>query len=306
MTADDELPWWDKRLAYEGDSKSTAAYRRLQSWWRECRRGLPPGRYRDRNGRDRPLGSLLPAHATLADQLLSDEALAYARERVPAALAEGEKIERGRFERNLLGSQPMCFSLFGHLRAHPSAFARTLSAVLPLTVHGVDDVVCEHAPPAARRRLGDATSFDAFLRLSTSRGPLVVGVETKYTEPFSTPEYLKDSYNEVVDSSHTWFVPGVVDLLAGSATNQVWRQTMLLQEAAHAEGSDGIALVVARGADRAARAAVDGVQAGLFEPQRHLQLLTLEDLADAASAETGLAEWAERFRERYLEVASVP
>lgn len=297
-----DLPWWDKRLAYADDSRETARYRLLQSWWREVHLQCSPGWYVDRNGVDRPLGSWLPGDRTWADQLLSEEALSYSLSRVPKAIAEGENIDPVRFGRNLLSSQPLCFSLFGHLRAHLSEAARVLDRVLPVDVLSVQEIVCEHAPSHARGKLQDATSFDAYLEVTTTRGGVLLGIETKYTEPFSRPTYIKPTYRAAVTSPHSWFAEDAADALQGSATNQVWRQTMLLQEAAMDLRVDGLALVVSRGADPAARRAVAGVRERLLEPDDHLQHVALEDLIEAATLEPELAVWAARFRERYLEV----
>jgi hypothetical protein len=148
----ESMRWWDSRLSYAGDQNvRVRSYRRLQSRWREVELRLPPGSYVDRNGQERLLGSRLPEGSGPHHQLLSREAVDYALARLPGLEVEGRKAEPNRLWLNMLSSQPLCFSLFGHLAHHREAGARVLDAVLPWTVDAIDDVLVEHAPPAAAR-----------------------------------------------------------------------------------------------------------------------------------------------------------
>ena len=306
------IPWWDVRLAYAEDSVRTRDYRRLQSRWRETALGLAPGSYTDRNSVTRPLGSLLPHGCTKLDQLLSDDAVAYAVARLPEIEAEGRKAAPNRLWHNMLSSQPMCFALFGHLDAHRDAAARVLNAVMPWPVDSIERILVEHAPMPAAQRLGgskpDNTAFDAML-IAWSRGTrLVVGVETKYTEPFSHTEYEKESYNLVCDAEGSWFRPGAPSIARRSATNQLWRNTMLAQETARDFGCEGAVVVLTAANDPHAEAAVSGLRPLLHEPDRRLAHVLLEDIMNAAAQEHELATWAKRFTERYLDLtlATIP
>ena len=72
----------------------------------------------------------MPCGAGLRDQLLSSEAVQYTERRLPELVAEGRAAEPGRLVRNMLSSQPLCFSLFGHFDAHRAAAARVLVVCL--------------------------------------------------------------------------------------------------------------------------------------------------------------------------------
>ena len=175
--------WYDPVLQVPSDSKRRARYRALQSWYRETVLGVEPGRHSS----GRLVGSLLPKQPAL-DKLnfLDEQVASYAERRAEQVLKDGGTLDRDRLRRNLLSSMPLCFNLFGKLGAEQPAAARVLGAVLGLEIATVDQVLVEHAPPAAKAMLEDRTAFDAFVAYTTPTGAKgFVGVETKYTEPFS-------------------------------------------------------------------------------------------------------------------------
>ncbi|GAA4785557.1 hypothetical protein GCM10023200_19360 [Actinomycetospora chlora] len=301
------LPWWDARLAYEGDDPISAVYRRLQSRWREDELRLPPGEYIDsRTKRTRPLGSRLPDGTDLTYQLLSEEAVARARRRYPNLKAAD------RLRVNMLSSTPLCFSLFGHLDAFRDAAARVLSAALPWSVEFVESIEFERAPDAAARRIGggkkDRTSFDAMLIVHSHGTRLLVGVETKYIEPFSQGRYDKDSYRATSTRPGSWFTQGAADQAVKASTNQLWRNLMLAQESEVDAGVPAAVAVVAPRTNPHARGGAEQMAKLLVEPHRRLALVSLEDIVAAALKEPSIAAWAETFSRRYLEAswADVP
>lgn len=302
------LPWWDERLAFASDDSRRAKYRRLQSRWRGIFLGLPQGTYGDKTGAVRELGSLLPGDSRQRDQLLSDEAIAYTVRRLPELDLEGRKAESGRLWLNMLSSQPLCFSLFGHLDGYPRAAARVLNSVLPWPIDEVESITVEHAPEAAALRLGgvkpDKTAFDAMLLVRSGSDRRLIGVETKYTEPFSQREYLKDSYHHVSAAEGSWFTPGAPAIAVGSTTNQLWRNLMLAQESARDLECVGSVVVVSAEEDDGATKAVAGMKPLLRNADTHLAHVTLNDMMRAALQEPELAEWSQRFFERYLNLAA--
>jgi hypothetical protein len=177
------IAWYDPGLQVPSDPPRRASYRALQSWYRETVLGVEPGWHPS----GRLLGSLLPKPRELDGLNFLDAQIAgYAKRRAWQVQQDGGTLEVGRLRRNMLSSMPLCFNLFGKLHAERSAAAKALSAVLGLDIADIDEVLVEHAPPAAKQLLGDRTAFDAFLTYTTATGAKgFVGVETKYTEPFS-------------------------------------------------------------------------------------------------------------------------
>ena len=294
--------WNDPRLRVSSDSARTARYRALQSWYRQERLGLPPGR--DRRGR--AIASMLPAEA-LMDRpglnFITTEAADYAAQRAGQVLAAGGTLEEDRLRRNMLSSMPMCFNIFGSLRGHLE-LPPLLSEVFALAVTSIEIVECEWAPDRTVH-LNDRTAFDAFVVYRDSAGRrCFLAIETKYTEPFSQKEYDSSLYRQVTAGSG-YFRDGASERLIGRSTNQMWRMTMLAASMLqHGEFDDGSAAVLSLTDDHHARVAVEGVRAQVLD-EAFVKFASLEDLAEAASQHASLQTWASEFNARYLDLAPV-
>ncbi|HCP47775.1 MAG TPA: hypothetical protein DIU15_17170 [Deltaproteobacteria bacterium] len=267
--------------------------------------GLPPGR--DQDGRLR--NNMLPAEAVARDRslnFLSSEVASYAEERAPVVLGEEGALDEDRLWRNLLSSMPLCFNLFGRLRAAPESGARVLASATGLDVAKIDELEVEWTPDGGHP-LGDRTAFDAWVAYRDSydnRG--FFAVETKYTEPFSRGVYDRPRYREVTAWPDAGFLPGAAEMLRGTATNQLWRNT-LLAAAVRREGgfAEGRVLVVALGDDPHVARAMAVFRDAHEAPQTLVHVTTIEQLVAAAREEEPLAPWSESFERRYLDLSPV-
>ena len=86
--------------------------------------GPPAGTWRGKT-----LGNYLPA-GDRRSNFLSDEAAEYATARVDVVRREGGQLAATRLYQNMLSSMPLCFSVFGHLRAHPTAAVQLMRPLL--------------------------------------------------------------------------------------------------------------------------------------------------------------------------------
>ena len=288
--------WNDLSLEVPSDTAWRAQYRRLQSWYRETVLRTPPGA--DRGGITR--ANMLPADAVAKNpglNFLDEEIAAYARKRRPSD---------GRLRRNMLSSMPLCFNLFGALRRHPTAAARGLGSVLDLDIKEILEIEIEWAPdPDAH--LGDLTAFDAFVRYRTGGGRhAFLGVETKYTEPFSPGRYTSERYDALTRDPASGFRPGAERRLAGSATNQLWRNALLAHSLrSTGEFDEGRVVVLSCRGDAGAERAIAGLSAELRDPPALLRSATYEELVAAFDSEPELSSWAADFRRRYLDLTPV-
>lgn len=286
--------WDDKVLRVDGDTPLVRRYRRLQSWYRETQLGVAPG---PSNGR--VVGSSVPKHTHPALNFLTPEAWQHAEQRMSEVPKEHGTLDGDRLRRNLLSSMPLCFNVFGSLRSL-TGFGPLLALLFDAEAATVTDAVCEWAP-SKTEHLNDRSAFDAIVRYGTAHGEQrFVGIETKYTEPFSQPEYVNRRYQEVTEQSG-WFLPSAFDALRSSPSKQLWRTVMLTARYSATSGAEGRAAVVCLAEDETAVSAVAAVREQMVDPSRLLNV-TLEQVADAAdgSADPAVVRWASAFRLRYL------
>jgi len=144
----------DEPLRVSSDQRRVAAYRRLQSWYREEQLGVrEPGTKPDGS----PLGSALPVSALASRpdlNFLTPAAYRNALDRAIVVRRTGGTLEEDRLYRNMLSSMPLCFNIFGSLGTHP-AFVRLIQALVDSEASIVGAVSCEWAPPS---RLSDSSA----------------------------------------------------------------------------------------------------------------------------------------------------
>lgn len=296
------VAWDDSSLRVASDSPRTARYRALQSWYREVHLRVPPGL----DGRGRVIASMLPAEEVARRpglNFLTPEGADYANQRSGEVLRTGGTLEEDRLRRNMLSSMPLCFNIFGPLRAEP-VFAAVVSEVFDIDAASVDTVECEWAPDKALH-LNDRTAFDAFVEYRDSAGRLCfLAIETKYTEPFSRKQYDSELYQRVTETTG-YFRAGAGNVLKGPDTNQLWRMAMLAASMLHRGDFDhGSVAVLSLADDRHAKVAVEGVRNQIVD-ESFVKFASLEDLAAAAGRHEALDAWAGEFTTRYLDLSPV-
>jgi hypothetical protein len=305
-----QLSWSDPRLSVASDSRRTARYRLLQSWYREQVLSAEYGEYRAHGG-SRPLGSLLSLRDVVERpelNFMTETAARYARERADLVQASGGSIDKARLARNMLSSMPMTFSIFGELRARADRGLDVVRAFLDPHAVAVEVMECAWRP--AVDVLGDRSAFDAAVITQRTDGTRhLVGIDVKYTEQFNRTIYNSDCYRQVHERSG-WFHPGTARPLLGPATNQLWRTSLLAAACAQRAVmgvSSASVVVMCLGEDPDATRALAGLSAALREPQDHCRIVSLESFA-AGLYDDGLGPqdgWAEAFAKRYLQPPAI-
>ncbi len=300
-----QLSWDDPRLSVASDSRRTARYRLLQSWYREQVLKARYGDYRVSSG-TRPLGSLLHIEDAVDRpwlNFLTRDAAQYALDRSEIVTAAGGNLDKARLARNMLSSLPMCFSIFGELRARQDRGLDVVRAFLD--PHAVAVMVMECAWRPAIDLLGDHAGFDAAVITLRADGTRhLVGVEVKYTEHFNRTIYNSDSYRQAHEHSG-WFHPGTTRPLLGPATNQLWRTSLLAAACVQSRVmgiSSASVVVMCLSEDPDAARALGGLSAALREPQEHCRIVSLESFVAGFREGLGTGEqWAGAFATRYLD-----
>lgn len=301
------LRWDAPELQVESDTAWRARYRALQSWYRETQLKLAPGL----GGDHRLVGSMVDAAALAARPDANFDfapgVLAYVNKRVGEVRDAGGTLEEDRLRRNLLSSMPLAFNLFGYLRRLPDVAAAVFGKLLHLDIARIDRLEVEWAPPPADH-LGDRTAFDAFVEYRLSDGSRAfLGVETKYTEPFSTTEYNdRPAYRALTDDPRNGFKPDAMDALVGAATNQLWRNALLaLSLRKKGRYAAGHVLVLSCRGDPGAKAALEGLRAQHRAPETLIRALSFEELIAEFKRHPETRTWAEGFDRRYLDLSPV-
>ena len=160
MTPDGDFPEPNcKHLSPSVDKDPfTARMRFHQSWYRRTVLNLDPGP--NPHARGELYGNMLCAKdGDEGKNFLSHEIFALAKDRFPPS---PRSTSTGRLYNNLLGSQTMCFNLFGPLKDNELAtrLVQRLPGIPKDVV--VTDLLFEYAPDKAVH-LRDETSFDAFV-----------------------------------------------------------------------------------------------------------------------------------------------
>ena len=195
------------------------------------------------------------------------------------------------------------------LKLYPDAAAVVLARATGLSIEKVDLIEVERAPDRATAVLNDRTAFDAYVEYRSSNGDRgFLGIETKYTEPFSDDlglgEEKRDKYRQLADSMSVFKTPLSPDLLSPKAS-QLFRNLLLSLVHADDQNVQGHVLVVALDADRDASAGVRIVREQLVAPDDHLRSVSIESIVDAAMAQPALATFAQAFKQRYLDLSPV-
>ncbi|NRQ50412.1 PGN_0703 family putative restriction endonuclease [Aeromicrobium stalagmiti] len=303
MTDSRHDSWDAPGLLPPSEPKRVARYRRLQSWYREVQLGAPAGKF----GSYDPLGSYLDPKAVKQQRdlnFLHPSAYEHAETRSIEVQAEGGALDPTRLFHNMLSSMPMCFNLFGAMRGEHDAFLPVFTSLFDDEATAISEIVCEWAPPDADARIGDRTAFDAVIFYEAGDQKRFIGIETKYTEPFSRRVYESQRYTDVT-AGCGWFVhpESAADSLKGPKSNQLWRN-VLLAAALDSSGQHGrgSVAVVALDGDSGAETAVELVGSTLADSHiDRLRLVSIETVLAAIDAMAPeLSWWATSFRRRYL------
>lgn len=202
-----------------------------QSWWRTCVLGEEQGLHPmpDSAKKGEVIGSSILDGNISHENFINE----YAIKAIKATLAERKMnnakgiLKEDRLYNNLLSSQPLCFNFFGLLKYQRELATQLLKTFFPL-IKEVTNIQFEFAPNAAEN--GDNSAHDIaieFMGENNEKG--LIGLECKYTEPFSQKEYDKPEYRRIFDLSKAFNVE--YSDLTKSSYNQLFRNQLIVESA---------------------------------------------------------------------------
>jgi len=307
-----------------GDAPFTARMRFHQSWYRAAVLQAPAGTGPGPESR-RVLGNMLTEPDGAAGlNFVRNDVYVMALDRLGQ---DKGVVERFRLLHNLLSSQPMCFNIFGPLKADielatavwnelrvpwtaaddGSSRSRTEQ---PWSVRRVTNVEIEHAPEPVEEYLDDRTAFDAFVEYECRDGSLgFIGIETKLTEPFSPKEVDGEKYRRWMRGDRSPWRPDVeAGVFSDIEHNQLWRDHLLAVALRDHPGSKyrhGCLALVRHPLDEHC-AKVSADYRALLKPGDPSFIdLTIEDVVATMETSLGAARWEPWMRDlrtRYLDL----
>ena len=288
---------YDAFVATDGKGFRRAA-RILQSIWR-TNKGYPAGEH---NGR--PLGSRLPedfARETLANYL-TPTIQDIVRTELLSAATDGRLFASPRIYNDLLSSQPLCFNLFGELKADLELASAVFRTLRPEAVKNVTEILFEHSPGRGDPRFtGDRSAFDVFIKYNhISGGRGFFGIEVKYHENLKDqPAPHRPRYNEVAAVMRC-FRPQALPHLRQAPLQQIWRDHLLAGATKRELGyKEGVFVFLAPGDNNYCASAIRAYRDTLSDISS-FDTWTLETIVDALKKHTR-AKWVNAFHERYLD-----
>jgi hypothetical protein len=292
-----------------GDGRFKAAARLMQSLWRE-QRGYQCGRYVDRNGKPRRLGSRLPAAvAQGGGNFLSPEVLALVHREI-AYREIAAVIDTKRLFGNLLSSQTLTFNLLGPLKLDLELATTVFKGLFPDFCAAVEDIWFEHSPGRGRRAFtDDHTAFDALVLCRTVRGGTgFIALEVKYSEGAgSAPLPSRPRYEELSRQSGLYRDP-MAPALRSAPLQQFWREHLLAQSMLQAKLYDeGLFVLTAPSQNHECDRAVTRYREHLAEcapSAAGFAAVSIEAIIEAIE-QAGAVVTAGALRERYFDFSRV-
>lgn len=200
--------------------------RHHQSWWRACVLGEEQGQHPIIP--DEQIGSSIQNGENSENNFLDEFAKQAVKETL-ASRGESSKglIKEDRLYNNLLSSQPLCFNFFGRLKYNLPLATQVFQQLYP-EIKEIKDIHFEYAPNAATN--GDHSAHDValeFISINNQKG--LIGLECKYTEPFSPKEYRSDNYELLYSKSEAFAAS--YDDLTNTKYNQLFRNQLIVESA---------------------------------------------------------------------------
>lgn len=208
------------------DNQLQKRMRMHQSWWRAFVLAEEQGQHPI--NKDKQIGSSIQD----GEKSFSNFVDNFARKAVEETLTERKNFAKGmiseaRLFNILLSSQPLCFNFFGRLKYNLPFATLVFKQFFPL-ISEVTAILFEFVPNAAQNV--DNSAHDVALEFTSIDGKNgIIGLECKYTEPFSPTVYRKKEYRNIYTESDVFTAS--YDELTCSDFNQLFRNQLITESA---------------------------------------------------------------------------
>jgi hypothetical protein len=215
-------------------------------------------------------------------------------------------VDPFRLLNNMLSSQPLCFNLFGLFESDLELATAFWNYHFPDNVQEITAMKIEYAPSPNLLYLNDRTAFDAYFEYNNFNGKRgFIGVEVKYTEPFSQQQYDSPAYRKWSNNTGSPWKAESYAQLPDIRWNQLWRDHLLAISMLARENSpfaEGKLVLVRHPADKDCEGVVNSYKGFLKENDRTFFDLPMDRLLFAyekINVSVSVQSWLKRFKERY-------
>jgi len=171
-----------------------------QGWWRACVLNEDEGQHP--SIKDETIYNCIASGVENGKNFLTREVATKAMEIEMAWRKKSTgAMPATRLANNLLSSQPLAFNFFIPLLQNLDNATKILQNWFP-KITSVERIDFEYAPTACLTE--DNTAFDVAISTKVGQEKGFIGIEVKYTEPFSQKKYDKESYRKLYKESEAF------------------------------------------------------------------------------------------------------
>lgn len=164
--------------------KSDSFIRRMrfhQGWWRAFVLDMPPGEYINPRKEIATVCNRINEGDKSNVNFLNNTIISVVKGQLDSRGSNSKgMVEQVRLYNNLLSSQPLAFNYFGYLANNLDLATRFIKTIIP-EISAVNEIVFEFAPNSSQ----DSSAFDIGMFVSKGKEKGFIGLECKYTDPFS-------------------------------------------------------------------------------------------------------------------------
>ncbi len=285
------------------DSTFRAEMRLHQSWYRASKLKVPCGFGPNQNSITKYGNMLTVEDGNKGLNFLTQEIFNVVNRRISE---RSGAVDPFRLLNNMLSSQPLCFNLFGLFDGDLKLATDFWNYHFPNNVREITAMKIEYAPSPNTLYLNDRTAFDAYFEYNNRVGKKgFIGVEVKYTEPFSQQQYDTPVYRKWSNNAGSPWKTESYAQLPDIRWNQLWRDHLLaisMLAQGNSPFAEGMLVLVRHPADKDCERAVNSYKSLLKEHDTTFFDLPMDILLAAwekINTEDRVAAWLERFKERY-------
>ena len=294
----------------KSDNQFTKKYRLIQSKYRAEILKVPCGVGPTKNS-DKTYGNMLSNGEQSGLNFISKNAFEFAKQKnLDKQINPDLTIDEFRLFNNMLSSMPMCFNLFGDLRALLLHDQKAVSKVIKEMfqeinwISKVKYIDVEFIPVPIGNYTNDKSAFDAMILVEDENGKKgLISIETKYTDLLGSNTSKNTELKDEIITKNKIFNNSYTKSLLENGYQQLHRNYLLTYAYAKKHNFKHFSNVVVSPADdKLSLEEIDLMKKNLLLKEETIFKISLEDIVERA-IKANLPEVSEimiKFKQRYF------